>query len=215
MPSFTTKEIDLINAQRKTTAKLPTYYSAEVAQTVPDASKEELAKQTISRDFEAYLILQTTEQKQDALSWIQSVTNITQDNKDRDDLLDRYFTLRDDDTIARITEIDEKLKEFETFRNGLFEVGDNGTQFADVVEVSLMARALQRPLDEMSIVRENAFHEQNIVALLKVRFEDRKNTTDTQLELESWQSVISAYSGQEGSTGTSKHDSLVGAGGSG
>ena len=211
MPNFTTQETVLISEQQKLTANLPSYYSSDVAKNVPQGSKDELAKQKISRDFEAYLILQTTEQKQKTLTWIKSVTGITQDNKDRDNILERYLTLRDDDTKAVIAEIDDKLKQFEEFRNGLFASGEDGTKFAEVIEVSLMARSLQRPLDEMYITRESTFHEQNVVALLKIRFEDRKNTTDTQLELESWQTVVSAYRGQEGSSG-SKEGSIIGGG---
>ncbi len=210
MPAFTTSEIDLISKQKKDQADLPQYYSAEIAKTAPAEVKEEVAKQTISRDFEAYLILQSTEQKQKTLSWIKTVNTINQDNKDRDDLLERYLSLRDTDASARITEIDETLQEFESFRNGLFAAGDDGTKFAEVVELSLMARALQTPIDEMQIIRENAFHEKNVTALLKVRFDARKNTDDSQKELESWQTVVSEYEGQSGSSGTNNQGSVLG-----
>ena len=56
-------------------------------------------------------------------------------------------------------------------------------------------------MDEISIFRENAFHEITMANIVSKRLEATKSDENTQKELESWQDVVSFYQGQQTSSG--------------
>jgi len=183
---FTTDELGKIEKQKKATPDLPTYYSASTQNFV-----------AIGRDFEGFLILQSTEQKQKLLKWLGEVDKIQIENIERDELLTRYLNLRVADTEIRITELEEQLKGFDEFKTSVFTSGEDTSRFASIVELDLMLQSLQRPLSEITLQRDLAFHEQNMANLLLKRQERAKTDKSAQRELRSWQSVVTTYPGQK------------------
>ena len=181
MATLTDAQIQLIAEQSKSNADLPKYYSAAQRTSVP-----------ISREFESYLILQTQTHKQETLSWIQSVSAIQTSNVDRDTLLSTYTTNRLNDAKATIAELDVEIQDFNNFQKDLFQ-GDNSN--ATVYELGLLAQSLMQPLDEMIYLQDRSFHEVNMVGFINLKQQTQANTTYTQQELQSWQTVISTYPG--------------------
>lgn len=186
MANFSQEELEKIKVQRKPQDELPTYFSSENQQETP-----------ISRDFEAYLILQPQSLKQTTLSWIREVVDIQEENIDRDEILSRYLNTREEEADKVVEQLDEALGDFDQFKAGLLQVTDDPTRFAEIPEISLLAQSLQRPIQEMVFIRESAFHESNLSKLLRLRFTISETTENTERELQSWQTVISAYQGQK------------------
>lgn len=186
MPNYSNQELQIINAQRFPDAERPSYYS----------SRQKKFLQ-ISRDFEAYLILQTTDSKEKTTSWISRVSEVKADNKDRDDILERYLTVRKTDADAVKAELDEELGGFIQFKSSLFADAEDTDRWSDVGEIQQLIAALQSPMDELALRRELTFHESTIAALLleEVSKQGVKTTYDT--ELNSWLEVINLYPGLE------------------
>jgi hypothetical protein len=195
MPNYTDAETKLINSYKKKTDELPTYYYAVTKVDTP-----------ISRDFESYLILESKEHKQKTLSWIGNVQSITKNTVDRDALAKTYLENRRTDAVTTFNEIDASIKNFNEYKKGLFNVGDTHN-FAEVLEVSLLAQSLQRPLEEIVFARDRAFHEQIMTNIQISRIKRNAVTTDTQKELSSWQTVVNAYPGQSDSPTNSNQQS--------
>jgi hypothetical protein len=158
----------------------------------------------ISEDMEGYLILQDQEQKQKLLSWIKDVTKIETENKDRDALLATYLDIRLEDTQARMDEMDEVLNNYAEMQADLITDGDDPSRFATIMDLNLMTRSISRPVEMITMQRDQAFHEQNVTTALKNTLEVIKSDKDTEKELSSWQTVISAYKGQKGKSGSKK-----------
>jgi hypothetical protein len=185
--NFTPEELEIIGRQAKPTTMLPTYYSSQSKSSIP-----------VGRDFEGFLILQNIDQKQQVLTWLREVNSISEENTDRDELLIRYIGLRSADADTRIAEIDEQMKGFTDFKSNLFSNVEDPAKFAGLVELNVMLQSLQKPVSEMASQRDLAFHEKNMAALTLTRLQRSKNDEDTQRELRSWQTVITAYPGQVG-----------------
>ena len=196
MASFTQEELTLINSQRKKDTELPLYFSS--------TSKSNVS---ITRRFEEYLILQTSNQKQKILDWVDKALQIQKVNIDRDTILDTFLTNRIADNQAIIDELDQEIQGFNDFIKQVFVNGDY--RFNDVVEVGLMLKSLQNPLDELLLRRDMAFQETNLATVLKERIEDNLETNDTRKELQSWKQVLSAYEGKpQGATEDRQDPSL-------
>jgi len=157
----------------------------------------------IDYDMEGYLILQIKDQKQKLLDWIKNVTKIEVNNADRDALLDVYLATRLDDSSARINELDIMLNKYSELQGELLSSGDDPSRFASIIDLNQMVRSISRTVDSISIQRDQAFHEQNVTTILKTILDVTKSTDETQKELKSWQSVISAYPGQTAKSGKS------------
>jgi hypothetical protein len=181
--AFNQDEINLINSQRKKEQELPKYFSA--------TSKSNV---TITRRFEDYLILQTPTQKQKILDWTDKALEIQKINIDRDTLLDTFLTNRISDNKEIINELDQEIQGFTDFIKQIFVNGDY--RFNDVVEVGLMLKSLQNPLDELLLRRDTAFQETNLAVVIQERVKDSLETNDTRKELQSWKQVLSAYEGR-------------------
>lgn len=158
----------------------------------------------ISDDMEGYLILQDQEQKQKLLSWIKDVTKIEMDNEDRDILLATYLDIRLEDTAARIEELDTVLNQYADMQAELITDGDDSSRYATIMDLNLMVRSIGKPVESISIQRDQAFHEQNVTTALKNLLVSNKSDSDSQKELSSWQTVISSYKGQAGKSNNKK-----------
>jgi hypothetical protein len=189
MPNFSDAQLALIQEQMLPADELPSYFDAQTGQEV-----------VISRDFEAYLILQTQQQKQATLTWINQALNFQEDRLDRDAILTRYLVNRNTDDVARLAEINTRLMNFDAFRAGLLLGSTGGSNvsidWSDVIEIDLLAQSLQAPLDEIVLLYDLTFNEQNMVAVLQQRMSNTSYTQAEKEELQSWQTVISDYQGQ-------------------
>lgn len=197
MASFTQDEINLINSQRKKEQELPEYYSS--------TSKNNVA---ITRRFEEYLILQTPVQKQKILDWTDKALEIQKVNIDRDTILDTFLKNRVADNKEIIDELDQEIQGFNDFIKQIFVGGDY--RFNDVVEVGLMLKSLQNPLDELLLRRDMAFQETNLAVVLQERVKDSLETNDTRKELQSWKQVLSAYEGRAQGPSEDRQDPNLG-----
>lgn len=156
----------------------------------------------ISEDMEGYLILQDQEQKQKLLAWIKEVSDIETENKDRDELLGTYLDIRLQDTQDRIDELDTVLNQYAEMQAELITDGNDSSRFATIMDLNLMTRSISRPVDMLNMQRDQAFHEQNVTNALKNTLELSKSDDDTEKEISSWQTVLSAYKGQSGKSGS-------------
>lgn len=182
---FTENEVNLIVANRKPLAEKPSFYNSQ--------TKEE---QKISDDFEAYLILQEKSEKQKILQWIRRTIDIQIDTADRDKLLETYVGNRKKDAQLRLSELDVESQKFAAFREDLAASGDR--RFDSVIELNLLTSTLQKPIDQLVIQRDSAFHELNLIAILETRLSEELSDENTKKELDSWQTVLSAYDGVAG-----------------
>jgi hypothetical protein len=189
--AFTTEEKEQINAQALPAKDRPSYFSS--------IARDE---RQITEEFENFLILQNQTQKQSSLDWIGKALDIEADNEDRDAILTTYLGIRATDASERVTELDEKLEDFNTFVTSLLrkegEQGSDPSRFANVEELNIFVQSLQKPLSKITIQRDQAFHEQNMVGLLGRRLEQEQTDENSRQEIESWQPVISTYAGQSG-----------------
>jgi len=188
MTTFSTEEIAKIKGQARPPVARPYFYSA----------KQRFVSQ-ITQDFEGFLILQAAEIKQKTLAWIKTANTLEEKNKARDELLAVYLDIRNTDAEERIAELDERTNEFNSFRENFITNGSDPSRFAAIEEVNLIVGSLQKPIDKIILQREQAFHETNLVALLTSRLDGEKTTADTIKELNSWQTVVSSYKGQQSS----------------
>ena len=76
-----------------------------------------------------------------------------------------------------------------------------------------MIRSMARSIARIKVYREAAFHEETMVNLLTGALEVEKTNEETKKELSSWQTVLSAYEGQESKSGSSKDKGVASLGG--
>lgn len=187
MPNFTTQELNLIAPERKPASLRPVYY---------DATQKVLS--TISEDFEAFLILQGSESKQKALAWITDAIGLDTKREDQNNILGRFIGLRAEDAAKRTSEISQVMEKYDAFKTDFLTDGTDSSRFADIAEVNIFLQSVQRPLGDIATRRERAVHETNMATLQQAKLDQSKVSKDTLRELESWQTVMSAYKGQSG-----------------
>jgi hypothetical protein len=112
--------------------------------------------------------------------------------------------IRQQDALDRITELDEVLNQYADMQAELITDGDDSSRYATIGDLNIMLRSITKPVDVINIQRDQAFHEQNVTTALQNLLEANKSNTDTQKEISSWQSVISAYKGQTAKSGKKK-----------
>jgi hypothetical protein len=159
-------------------AALPQYFSAALLKQV-----------TISRDFEAFLLLAPNALKTSAIQWIQKAVAIHQSNKLRDDLSTLALTQELANAQAQMAECAAQLQGFESFRANF----QTSSEFAAVPEVQLFLTDLQGTIDELAVKSDRAYFDQTVTQLMQT-FEGTSGITAGQIqELQSWTSVISIY----------------------
>jgi len=189
MIQWTTDELEKIKQQTLGDLR-PSYYYIPIQNTVQ-----------ISEDMEGYLILQSQDEKQKVLSWIKNVTQIENETTDRDALLTTYLGVRQKDATNRVTEMDAVLNQYAEMQAELITDGNDSSRYATISDLNLMIISIGKPVDEINLQRDQAFHEQNLITTLQNLLNNQQSDTDTQKELTSWQTVISAYSGQTQQSG--------------
>lgn len=185
--TFSQDELDLIAKQALPPDERPSY-------SVPETKSSD----KISKDFESYLILQSADDKQNILSWINSLKKVDSALEDRDAILKRYLDIRAEDAAQIIQDVDKDTGDFNKFKASLAP-GEEGkpSRWTELLELNLLARALQRPIDEILIQRETAFHEENMLKLVQILLDVKAFGKDTSQELKQWQAIIGAYKGQD------------------
>jgi len=187
MPNFSPEEKDLIDKQKKPTEQMPYYYLAR---------RKTLIQ--ISEDFEAYLILQTAAAKAKIQTWLKKTSDANLARADRDEILKRYLDLRKVDSQKVIESIDKKLDSFDEFKTSLLGTPEDANRYASVTELNEFTEVVQRPVDELTLLRETAYMEQNITALADKYLTEYGVSKDTQREINSWKTVFASYQGQPG-----------------
>lgn len=182
--AWTSSELESIKQQTLGDLR-PSYYSA---------SSQSLIQ--ISDDFEGYLILQNSDEKSSILNWISNLNSINNDVKDQNVLLQRFMSARTADATDRITELDSILNNYAKMEANLITDGNDPSRYGSIVELNLMVTDLARGLDNISIQREQAFHEQNLINAITAVINAEIITDQFQKEVDSWQSIVSTYSGQ-------------------
>jgi len=116
----------------------------------------------ISREFEAYLILQSLQSPNklsNAMQWFTEAADLQIKRGDRDDMLEEAFGLEKTDALARLQEVRNRLERYTQFR-AQFEFVDVGPEedgldisrdrFVAVPEMGLIFRDSQAALGEVS-----------------------------------------------------------------
>lgn len=178
---LTPEEIRIVEKKRKREDEKPKYYNSSVDQT-----------DVISDDFESYLILQTSAQKQQILQRLRANIKVNNDTTDRDAILTEYIKKSSADLDARQAELDAVTNNFEEFRSTVMS-GDE--RFHVINELNRLMYSLQEPIEFAVFSREQVFQEGNVNILVGDRVTSRKKDDKSKKELEIWQKVISAYEG--------------------
>ena len=155
-------KIDLYAARSPT--DMPRYFNAGT-----QAFGQE-PEQPISREFEAYLILQALKDPgklSDAMRWFTEAADLQIKRDDRDALLDDAFEKERTDSLKVLQESSERTLRFARFRER-FEVveveADTDSlevppgRFADVPEISLIMRDSQLAMGEIASKQSRAEH---------------------------------------------------------
>lgn len=179
---FTAEERQLISKNRKENGDLPSFFNSQ-------SGREE----RISRDFEAYLILQPQSTKQKVIDWIRKTLEIEIDLTDRDQLLSEYINNIKPEASARVGEIDQVTNNFSSFRDNLYLEGDR--RFDGLAEFNSLTFTLQGTIEETATKRDISFQENNLMAILEENLSINRKDDSTIRELESWQIVFAAYNG--------------------
>lgn len=183
--AWSTTELEAIKKQTLKELK-PSYYSLKNKNYIQ-----------ISEDFEGYLILQASDDKQKILTWMADVSKINNDTKSQNELLTRFLEIRSADADARIEELDEKLNKYDDMQSDLITDGNDPSRYGSIVELSLMVTSITNSVDNILIQREQAFHEKNVIATITDILTDDNVTEDTTKELTSWQTIMSTYKGEK------------------
>jgi len=188
------------------TSDLPKFFNAGTQ--LPGEEPEE----TISREFESYLILQSLQSPDklsNAMKWFTEAADLQVKRKDRDEMLKEAFAAEKTDALSQLQEVRTKLERYTQFRQQ-FEIVEVEPEeedieiarerFTAVPEMGLIFRDSQAVLGEISSKLSRFEHlvVQNEVVDIERRTRVRSQETvggiaDDRIteELLSWRDVIS------------------------
>jgi hypothetical protein len=169
-------------------------------------------QESISREFEAFLILQATKNP-DVLSaatiWFNEAATLQLQRDDRDALLDEAYAFEKKDALAKVQEIRTRTGLFNVFRATFqqIEVPNNvdpslfpADRFSGVPEIGLIMRDSQAVMGEIASDQSREEHRLVMTEVLDVDRLTRRRTQDNvggiaddriAEELLSWRDVIS------------------------
>lgn len=165
-----------VDPKRK--ADLPTYFDSDLQ-----------TKVEISRDFEAFLILSTSDLKTSAINWIKTSVDLQNQNKDRDALVGLAIGQEILNATNKMNAIDDTLDDFNTFRVNF----QTNADFAAIPEVQQFLFDLQRPIDELAAARDRAQFDQTASQVIQRGTDELVVTAPEIEELQSWTGVLSVY----------------------
>lgn len=156
-PNLTKEErlrVQVFSAER--TIDLPRFFNAGTQQ-IGDVPNE-----TISREFEAFLILQaiqSPEKLSNATLWFNEAASLQLKRLDRDNLLEEAYLEEKADALAKAQELNDRTQRFSAFR-ATFQQVDPGPEvdperfpparFSQVPEISLIMRDSQAAMGQVS-----------------------------------------------------------------
>jgi GTPase SAR1 family protein len=175
---LTAEEQTKVSKKRRTDAALPTYFSA--------SSKADVS---ISRDFESFLILSSDDMKTSAIDWINKSLSLNKTNSLRDSLASLVATQEAGNAKLMVDAYDAQLQNFESFRKNF----ETSSRFGAVEEVNLFLSDLQQVLEELVLNRGRAQFDQTMAALSSNNVNLTGVSQERLEELQSWNSVLSAY----------------------
>jgi len=186
---------------------LPKYFNAGTQ------SLGEEPQETISRSFEAFLILQAIKNPDvlsDANIWFSEAATLQLRRADRDDLLEEAFELEKRDALAKVQEIRGRTERFNRFRSTFqtIEVGPNydplsypPSRFSGIPEIGLIMRDSQAAMGEIAFDQRREEHRLVETEVLDIDRITRRRSQDSVSgiaddriaeELLSWRDVISS-----------------------
>jgi hypothetical protein len=172
---LTNDQIQRINDGRKDTR--PKYF---------DALSEK--ENTISLDFEAYLILISATLKNAIIAQLKKVKKEGSKRKDRDEVLTVALTeeLKNAETMYQAWQVE--VKAFTDFRDKL--TVDN---FGEVVELGQLITTLQFSIDEQLLNNDRTEQLATFMTVFQIAFNGGKLTDNVIKEINSWITVVQEY----------------------
>lgn len=185
---------------------LPKFFNAATQ------SVGEEPKQTISREFEAFLILQSLNNPDvlsEATIWFTEAANFQIKRSDRDDLLEEAFNAEREDALAKLQETRSRTVRFNRFRAEFqnVEVGaeEDSTKFppsrfSNITEIGLIIRDSQAAMGEIAFDQRREEHRLLMTEVLNAERISRRRAQDNvggiaddrvAEELLSWRDVLS------------------------
>lgn len=163
-----------VEAARLTTR--PKYFSASTG-----------TEQTISEDFEAFLILQDAATISATLAWLSAAGLLATQQLDRDAIAFEANVAEQTDTADQLDEVTTTTTAFNAWRTA-FRAG----KFSDTPEVSLIIRDLQLLAEELFANEARLVHLQRIEQRTNNFL--RQSITSAQLrEMQSWPTPLLTY----------------------
>lgn len=163
--------------KRKPAGQKPQWYNGALSK-----------KQTISDDFEAYLILQGRDQNKRTLEWLREASNYSIFDSDRDSLLDTFMTNEEKDAENAAFELFPLGDKFNRFKKKFLVAG-----FESVSEIGQILSDLQRPMLETMYIINKHKHRQIFCKIAHDKLAARGLTNDQKKQLDSWFVPLSAY----------------------
>jgi hypothetical protein len=148
--TLSSEQIQKIRQESKTESDLPVYYKSEIE---PKAS--------ISRLYEAHLILKDSKLKRDAIDWLDyAISLVNGEDENRSELYKEFLNNRRVDNNSQLKEIEEEIIGFNTFRSAFI------TGVAEPLELSPMFRDINIALNQLQTIKSVQEHLRAIVNLL-------------------------------------------------
>lgn len=179
---YTNDELKIIDKNKKSPEEKPRFYNSTTDQT-----------EVVSDDFEAYLILQQQATKQQILQRLRQNIKINNDTTDRDVLLKIFSDNIVVNADKKMAELDIETQNYDTFRDSVVG-GDR--RFDSLKELNRLLTVIKKPIEELTFMRDQVFHDGNVNILISDRLEASKSDANTKKEFDVWQKVISAYQGR-------------------
>jgi hypothetical protein len=145
-------------------------------------------KQTISEDFEAYLILQGRDQNKRTIEWLREAGNYSIADSDRDSLLDQFMTAEENDALHGEVELLPLSRLFTRFKSQFLLTG-----FEGVSEVGQLLADLQRPMLETQAIINKHKHRQVYSNLCHGVLRANGVDTERKKQLDSWYVPLTFY----------------------
>ena len=170
-------QVRIVDTKRKPEGARPKYYNA--------ATK----KQTeISSDFEAFLILQGSQNNSNTVKWLDECTDFEIRDLSRDALAANAFRNEVNDAVNSQLELTSFISVFNTFRQKFSLTG-----FENIVESGLLLEDLQRPMNELQGLMDTLKHRVQYASLGLKTLATNGITTQDKNQIDSWYSPLSAY----------------------
>jgi len=166
-----------VSGKRLPASKRPKYYNAGLR-----------SSQTISSDFEAFLILQGRPRNKDTTTWLQKASKYAIQDADRDSLISYAISNETDDATAAADELAPAVDQFNTFRQSY-----NMTGFEGVVEAGLLLGDLQKAMSEIMLLGARQQHRKAYADILYGNLTSRGMTADQFKEMNSWFESLTTY----------------------